>query len=171
MEYKKNSMSRIADKVGKLPAGLRSTVLSMMFGKIVPFLSTAGLRFEDVGHQRLTVSIRNRKKVQNHIRGVHAAAMALLAETSTGFVVGMNMPDDKLMLLKSMKVNYVRRSQGDMRAVASLSLEQIQLMHDTEKGEVLVPVQVTDESGEAPIECEMLWAWIPKKRPEQGAAA
>ncbi|MPQ72105.1 DUF4442 domain-containing protein, partial [Pseudomonas sp. MWU12-2323] len=72
---------------------------------------------------------------------------------------------------KSMKVNYVRRSQGDMRAVASLSLEQIQLMHDTEKGEVLVPVQVTDESGEAPIECEMLWAWIPKKRPEQGAAA
>ena len=75
MEYKKNSMSRIADKVGKLPAGLRSTVLSMMFGKIVPFLSTAGLRFEDVGHQRLTVSIRNRKKVQNHIRGVHAAAM------------------------------------------------------------------------------------------------
>lgn len=171
MEYKKNSMSRIADKVGKLPAGMRSTVLSMMFGKIVPFLSTAGLRFEEVGHQRLTVSIRNRKKVQNHIRGVHAAAMALLAETSTGFVVGMNMPDDKLMLLKSMKVNYVRRSQGDMRAVASLNAEQIQLMHDMEKGEVLVPVLVTDESGESPIECEMLWAWIPKKRPEQGAAA
>lgn len=171
MEYKKNSMSRIADKVGKLPAGMRSTVLSMMFGKIVPFLSTAGLRFEEVGHQRLTVSIRNRKKVQNHIRGVHAAAMALLAETSTGFVVGMNMPDDKLMLLKSMKVNYVRRSQGDMRAVASLNAEQIQMMHDTEKGEVLVPVLVTDESGESPIECEMLWAWIPKKRPEQGAAA
>ncbi|WP_434626648.1 DUF4442 domain-containing protein [Chromobacterium sp. CV08] len=170
MEYRKNSMSRIADKVGRLPVAWRSTVLSMMFGKIVPFLSTAGLRFEEVGHHRLSVSIRNRKKVQNHIRGVHAAAMALLAETSTGFVVGMNMPDDKLMLLKSMKVNYIKRSQGDMRAVATLTPQQIQSMHELEKGEVLVEVQVTDDSGESPIICEMLWAWIPKKRPEATAA-
>ncbi|OHX10834.1 DUF4442 domain-containing protein [Chromobacterium sphagni] len=170
MEYRKNSMSRIADKVGRLPVACRRPVLSMMFGKIVPFLSTAGLRFEEVGHDRLTVSIRNRKKVQNHIRGVHAAAMALLAETSTGFVVGMNMPDDKLMLLKSMKVNYVKRSQGDMRAVASLTPQQIQQMYEQEKGEVLVEVLVTDDSGESPIVCEMLWAWIPKKRPEESAA-
>ncbi|XLM19460.1 DUF4442 domain-containing protein, partial [Chromobacterium piscinae] len=166
MEYSKNSMSRIADKVGSLPVGWRRPVLSMMFGKIVPFLATAGLRFEEVGHDRLTVSIRNRKKVQNHIRGVHAAAMALLAETSTGFVVGMNMPDDKLMLLKSMKVNYIKRAQGDMRAVATLTPQQIQSMYDQDKGEVLVEVAVTDESGESPIICEMLWAWIPKKRPE-----
>ncbi|QEL55358.1 DUF4442 domain-containing protein [Chromobacterium paludis] len=170
MEYRKNSMSRIADKVGRLPVGWRRLVLSMMFGKIVPFLSTAGLRFEKVGHDSLTVSIRNRKKVQNHIRGVHAAAMALLAETSTGFVVGMNMPDDKLMLLKSMKVNYIKRSQGDMRAVATLTPQQIQSMYEQDKGEVLVEVQVTDESGESPIVCEMLWAWIPKKRPEAKAA-
>ncbi|AUH51372.1 DUF4442 domain-containing protein [Chromobacterium sp. ATCC 53434] len=170
MEYRKNSMSRIADKVGRLPVSWRRTVLSMMFGKIVPFLSTAGLRFEEVGHQRLSVSIRNRKKVQNHIRGVHAAAMALLAETSTGFVVGMNMPDDKLMLLKSMKVNYIKRSQGDMRAVATLTPQQIQSMHELDKGEVLVEVLVTDDSGESPVICEMLWAWIPKKRPEATAA-
>nr|WP_199067384.1 DUF4442 domain-containing protein [Chromobacterium sp. ASV5] len=169
MAYQKNSMSRIADKVGRLPEGLRSPVLSLLFGKIVPFLSTAGLRFEEVGHERLVVSIRNRKKVQNHIRGVHAAAMALLAETATGFVVGMNVPDDKLMLLKSMKVNYVKRSQGDMRAVATLTAEQIQTMHDVEKGEALVSVHVTDESGESPIVCEMVWAWIPKKRPEAKA--
>ncbi|MBV5325984.1 MAG: HAMP domain-containing protein, partial [Rhodospirillaceae bacterium] len=31
---------------------------------------------------------RNRRKVQNHIKGVHAAAMASLAETATGFCVG-----------------------------------------------------------------------------------
>ncbi|WP_293762542.1 DUF4442 domain-containing protein [uncultured Aquitalea sp.] len=162
-------MSRIADKAGRLPVGLRSTVLSLLFGKLVPFLSTAGLRFEQVGHEQLTVSIRNRRKVQNHIKGVHAAAMALLAETATGFVVGMNVPDDKLMLLKSMKVNYTKRSQGNMRAVARLTPEQIQLMHDTEKGDVLVEVTVTDESGESPVQCEMVWAWIPKKRPQPQA--
>jgi len=166
MDYQKNSMSRIADKVGRLPVGVRSTVLTLLFGRLVPFLSTSGLRFEKVGHTQLTVSIRNQRKVQNHIKGVHAAAMALLAETATGFVVGMNVPDDKLMLLKSMKVNYTKRSQGDMRAVATLDDGQILQMYSMDKGEVLVNVSVTDESGESPIQCEMVWAWIPKKRPQ-----
>ncbi|MDF0605413.1 DUF4442 domain-containing protein [Neisseriaceae bacterium TC5R-5] len=161
-----NKMSRLAAQVQHLPAALQGVAFSLLFGRYVPFLATAGLRFDEVGPQQLIVSIRNRRKVQNHIKGVHAAAMALLAETATGFVVAMNMPDDKLMLLKSMQVNYTKRSQGQMRAVAHLSSEQVQLMHETDKGEVLVPVCVTDESGESPIECQMLWAWIPKKRPE-----
>jgi len=157
-------MSRIADKANNLPEGVRSFVLSKMFGRIVPFLSTAGLRFEQVGQERLVVSIRNQRKVQNHIKGVHAAAMALLAETATGFVVGMNVPDDKLMLLKSMKVDYLKRAQGNMRATATLSHEQIAAFHQTDKGDVTVAVSVTDESGQEPIQCEMTWAWIPKKR-------
>ena len=33
-----------------------------------------------------------------------------------------------------------------------------------DKGDVLVDVVVTDESGESPIVCEMVWAWVPKKR-------
>jgi acyl-coenzyme A thioesterase PaaI-like protein len=159
-----NKMSRIAAKTANLPQGLRSFILTKLFGRIVPFLSTASVQFEEVSAARLVVSIKNRRKVQNHIKGVHAAAMALLAETSTGFVMGMNVPDDKLLLLKSMHVDYQKRSQGDMRAVATLSDDQIELLHSTEKGTLLVNVAISDESGEAPIQCEMVWAWLPKKR-------
>lgn len=159
-----NKMSRIATKTANLPQGLRSFILTRLFGRIVPFLATASVQFEEVGAARLVVSIKNRRKVQNHIKGVHAAAMALLAETSTGFVMGMNVPDDKLLLLKSMHVDYQKRSQGDMRAVATLSDEQIELLHSTDKGNFAVNVEISDESGEAPIQCEMVWAWLPKKR-------
>lgn len=54
--------------------------------------------------------------------------------------------------------------------MASLTPQQIQQMYEQDKGEVLVEVLVTDDSGESPIVCEMLWAWIPKKRPEASAA-
>ena len=164
MTTPKNSMCRMVDKTASLPTGLRSWVITRMFGKFVPFLGTAGLVFEEVSRERMVVSVKNRKKVQNHIKGLHAAAMALLAETATGFVVGMNVPDDKLMLLKSMKVSYYKRAQGDMRAVATLAPEQVQRMFTEDKGDVLVDVVVTDESGESPIVCEMVWAWVPKKR-------
>lgn len=158
-----NNLIRIVGKFDFLPPNLRSTVISKIFGRVVPLVGTAGLRYDELTPERVVVSIRNRRPVQNHINGVHAAAMALLAETATGFVVGMNLPDDKLPLIKSLKVDYQKRTKGDMRAVATLSNEQIQLIRTTPKGEVLVPVVVTDESGQEPIQCEMLWAWVPKK--------
>lgn len=159
-----NKMSRIAAKTAGFPQGLRSFILTRLFGRIVPFLATASVQFEEVSSTRLVVSIKNRRKVQNHIKGVHAAAMALLAETSTGFVMGMNVPDDKLLLLKSMHVDYQKRAQGDLLAVATLSPDQIDLLHDTEKGNFSVSVEISDQSGEAPIQCQMVWAWLPKKR-------
>jgi acyl-coenzyme A thioesterase PaaI-like protein len=113
--------------------------------------------------------MRNRPKVRNHIGGIHAAAMALLAETATGAVFGMNLPAGRLPLLKSMHIDYLKRAQGALRAEATLSEEQRQAMQTEDKGEAQVAVRVTDESGEAPIECRMVWAWVPKKKPDQGA--
>ena len=137
-----NSMSRNVGKFDFLPASLRATIISKVFGRVVPLVGTAGLRYEELTSERVVVSLRNRRPVQNHINGIHAAAMALLAETATGFVVAMNLPDDKLPLIKSLKVNYGKRSQGDMRAVATLSPEQVQHIRSTPKGEVVVPVMV-----------------------------
>lgn len=158
-----NSLSRLVAKFAFLPPSLRTAMISGIFRRVVPFTGTAGLHYEELTAERVVVSIRNRRPVQNHIKSVHAAAMALLAETATGFVVTMNLPNDKLPLIKSLKVDYLTRSQGDMRAVATLSQEQIQTIRTTPKGEVTVPVSVFDASGNEPIHCEMVWAWIPKK--------
>jgi hypothetical protein len=76
----------------------------------------------------------------------------------------MNLPDDKLPLIKTLHVDYLKRAQGDMRAVASLRPEQIEQILTQDKGEVTVPVSITDESGQEPIACSMVWAWVPKQR-------
>ena len=159
-----NRLQRTIKRFDKVPAAFRGRLISMAFSRAVPYINTSGCVFEKITPEEVIVSVVNRRKVQNHIKGVHAVAMALLAETSTGFVVGMNLPDDKLPLIKSMTVEYKRRSQGSMRAVAHLTEEQKQMIREQDKGEVLVPVKITDESGEEPIQCQMLWAWVPKKR-------
>ena len=158
-----SSIKRVVESSKWLPANIRATVISKIFGKVVPYVGTSGLLYEEITPERVVVSIKNQRKVQNHINNVHAAAMALLAETATGFVVGMNLPDDKLPLIKSLKVSYYKRTQGDMRAVATLTPEDIARIEREPKGEVLVPVIVTDESGGEPIKCEMLWAWVSKR--------
>ena len=138
--------------------------MTMMFRYKVKLAGTTGIEVLHTDGKTVTYRQKNRRKAQNHIGSVHAAAMALLAESCTGFIVGINLPGDKLPLIKTMKLNYVKRATGDMTAVASLTDEQIALMQTQEKGEVNVTVKVTDETGIVPVECEMLWAWVPKKR-------
>ena len=159
-----NRLSRTVDKLEKLPAPCRRVARSLAFGRAVPFVGTAGLSIDEMNAERLVVSTPNRRRVQNHIQGIHAAAMALLAETATGLLVGMNVPDSAVPLIKSMKVEYRKRTQGGMTATATLTPEQIEKIRTEPKGDVTVAVSVTDESGKEPIQCEMIWAWVPKKR-------
>jgi len=156
-------MNRLEKTVNQLK-NYPTWVLSFAVGRIVKLVGTTGCQFDLMTNEKVIISLQNKKKVRNHIGQIHAAAMILLAETATGMVVGMNIPDDKIPLIKSINTKFVARSKGAMKAVATLTTAQIEQIKTQEKGEVLVPVIVTDENNAEPIVTEMLWAWIPKKR-------
>jgi acyl-coenzyme A thioesterase PaaI-like protein len=158
-----NRFSRMMNKVSLLPRPLQTRARSLLLGRVVKFVGTARLAIEELTAERAVVTIKNRTLVQNHIGGVHAAAMALLAETATGFVVGMNVPDNKIPLIKSLKIEYKKRATGGLRAVAELNADQMHAVRTQDKGEVNVRVTVTDDAGAQPIICEMIWAWVSKK--------
>ncbi|HSC47343.1 MAG TPA: DUF4442 domain-containing protein [Gammaproteobacteria bacterium] len=159
-----NRLARAVHKFDSLPVGLRRFLITWVFGGTVHFVRTAGLKFEELSGDRAVLMVLNKRRVQNHIGTVHAAAVALLGETATGAVFGMSVPDDKIPLLKSMRINYLRRSQGTLRAEATLSAELRARIGGEEKGEVSVPVRISDETGEPTVDAEYIWAWRPKKK-------
>lgn len=159
-----NRLERQLDRLSDLPVFARTFFRGVVMHRAVPFTGTAGLDFLEMTTRRVEIGLKNEKKVQNHIGGIHASAMNLLAETATGMVVAMNVRDDCLPLAKELKVQFKRRTQGDMRAVAQLTPQQRQQMQTQDKGEVVVPVTVTDASGEEPIQCEFIWAWVLSKK-------
>jgi uncharacterized protein (TIGR00369 family) len=161
---KANALSRALAAVQSLPAPLRRAAMTTMFTLKVKFAGTGRVKIEEAGDGRAVLTMKNHRKVQNHIGGIHAAAMALLGESATGVAFGMSVPDTHLPLLKSMKIDYVRRAQGDLRAEAMLTAEQRTAMQTHNKGDANVAVKVTDAAGEEPIHCEFVWAWVPKKR-------
>lgn len=159
-----NFLRRIVSKLNNFPEAVRPQALSLLFGRTVRFAGTAGIRVEKLTTTESILVLRNRKKVQNHIHSVHAAAMGLLAESATGFLVGMNVPDSRVPVIKTMHIDYVKRASGDLRAVAKLTQDQLDAILNQEKGEVTVAVTVTDAKGVEPIQCQMVWAWTPKVR-------
>ena len=167
----KNRLARTMGFLDPLPSPLRARAASLFMGRMVPYVGTSRLRIEEMTPERVVVTVPNHRAVRNHIRGVHAAAMTLAAETASGFVVGMNVPDDRLPLMKSLHVDFRRRLEGALRVEAWLTEAQREEILLEEKGEVLVPLRAIDDSGREPIECEMRWAWVPKRRSSKSRAA
>ncbi len=162
-KIKANRLSRYVSKINHLPLFSRSFLLTKLFCSQVKFANTAGVKLQEVNNKKVLLSLANKKRVQNHIGGIHAVAAALLAESATGLILGLNLPDSRLPLLKSMSLNYYQRMQGDLTATALLTDEQITQIQQQEKGDLIIAVELTDESGQAPIVAEMHWAWINKK--------
>ena len=156
-----NRLQRQLARLSDVPAFARPWFRSLLLGRAVPFTGTAKLRYEEMSASSVQIFVANQHKVRNHIGGVHAVASTLAAETATGMVMGMNVRDDCIPVVKDMRVQFKKRGQGAMRAVATLTDAQRELIRSTSKGEITVAVTVTDESGNQPIQCEFLWAWIP----------
>ncbi|CAM9452164.1 unnamed protein product, partial [Laminaria digitata] len=143
----------------------------------VKLAGTVGVRVEELTPRRSVVKIANARKAskkklpryaQNHIGGIHACGMALAAESATGILLGMSVPDSRMPLCKSMAVDFTQIAKGGVAAVATLTEEQLADIEGKEKGEAKIEVTVTDESGKEPIQAQFVWAWIPKRRKPEG---
>eukprot|EP00760_Papus_ankaliazontas_P030594 PhM_4_TR4918/c0_g1_i1/m.96892 len=167
---KRNALAEFVHKLNSFPEGIRSPVMSFMLGRKIPFVSTSSVVIDSLNQHKSIVSINNRKKVQNHIGGVHACAMTLVAETATGILFGMTVPDTHIPLCKSIKVDFVRRAEGGLTAQATLNENDIKKILSSDKGDLVVPCIVRDDSGKQPIKVECVWAWAPKNRGKKPAA-
>jgi uncharacterized protein (TIGR00369 family) len=159
-----NRFSRFVNKVNYAPKKLRPYILTKFFCWTVKFAGTTGINIRSVSHEKVEIKLTNKKKVQNHIGGVHAIAAALLAESATGIVFGMNVPDGSVPLLKSMNIEYQRRMQGSLTAIAEITDEQREQILQDDKGDVIISVVISDESDQQPIVCQMNWAWVKKRK-------
>jgi len=159
-----NQMSMMVEQINKLPQPERQNRLSALIGGVIKYAGHTGIVMEELTYTNSVVSLQNRTEVQNHIGTIHAVAMILLAETASGILIAMNLPEDKVILAKNLNTAFVKRSTGAMKAVARITQEQIDLVKSQEKGELKMDVIVTDETGIEPVKCEAIWAWIPKNK-------
>jgi Domain of unknown function (DUF4442) len=156
-----NRLELQLERLDEVPAFARTWFRSVVLRRAMPFVRTAELRFFEMSQQRTEVGIKSRHKVHDQTGSVHASAVNLLAETASGMAVGMNLRDDCLPLLREMKMAFKSRPAGSLRAVAALSDAQRAALRASDHGELTVPVNVTDESGSHPVECEFVWGWMP----------
>lgn len=113
-------------------------LLTYQLNHKVPFNRPHRLRVEEISAQSLTLKLPLRKRNQNHLGGLHACAMATLAEACSGFLLISNLdPRRYRLILKELQMTY--HYQGKTAATATFELPQ-----ETLERSILQPLQESD---------------------------
>jgi acyl-coenzyme A thioesterase PaaI-like protein len=113
--------------------------LNVMMRWIVPFNRPHGFSIIELGEERVRTGADYRRSNHNHIHGIHACAIATVAEFSAGLLLLSRLEPARYRLIMSkLDVDYIY--QAKQRIVADTNLSS-QVLQDT----VLQPLQ-TQES-------------------------
>jgi len=104
-------------------SGAYRWLLNRVIERMVPFNKPHGFRVIELGDHHLKTLLPYRKRNLNHIRGLHACAMATVSEFTTGFLL-ISLLDAKKFRLIMQRLEMDYHYQGKMDAVAQFSISQ-----------------------------------------------
>jgi acyl-coenzyme A thioesterase PaaI-like protein len=145
---------RLWDRLSPRPGGKR--LFSWLVGRTAPYTGTIGARVEELGTGRARLTLRDRRKVRNHLRSVHAVAQLNLAEAASGLAVTYSMPPHLRGIPVRLEIDYLKKARGTITAVCELP-GPIPEPPGDERTAYEAPVVLTDPAGDVVARAVARW--------------
>lgn len=151
-----NALKDAWDRLSNLPGG--KVLFSRLVGRMAPYTGTMGARVENLAKGHSEVTLRDRRAVRNHLKSVHAIALANLAELAGNGALAYSMPDDARFIVAGLTIDYVKKARGTITARCECPVPTT-----NERHEYQVPVVLTDPSGDVVANVTLRTLVGPKK--------
>lgn len=113
---------RLWNTAGRLPLGTRA--FSVLFAQKAPYFASVRPRFTVIEPNRAELVVRDRRRVHNHLKTVHAIALCNGLEAAMGALAEATIPTDRRWIPRGMEVAYTAKATGDVTCIAETDAEQ-----------------------------------------------
>lgn len=152
-----NPIREAWDRLHALPGGTR--LFSRLVGMMAPYTGSVGAHVVELTRGRSRVELRDRRAVRNHLRSIHAVALANLAELTGNITVAYALPDDARFIVAGMSIEYLKKARGTITGVC-----EVELPDTSERIEIEVPVHMFDQAGDEVARATLRSLLGPKKQ-------
>ena len=132
------------------PAG--KAIFSFLLGKMVPYTGSIGARVEELAEGGCRVSLRDRRRVRNHLNSIHAIALVNLGEVVTGLALHATMPATYRGIVREINIKYLKKARGTLQANCQVELPILEAKQD-----VVITGLINDAEGVVVAEIAVTW--------------
>lgn len=148
------------DRLQTLPAGLGSKAFAVIAGVFVPHAARMGFEVQHLTKRSIAVTMPDKRANRNHLRSLHAMALAHLGEFTTGLLLLYAVsPEGYRTILRKYEIEYLHKARGPITGRATLKLPKGKL----DKKDVKVTAELSDENGT--VVARTVATWRVGKRP------
>lgn len=138
-------------------------VLNKLLGRTIPFNRPHGFDLLEIGDNFIRTTASYRRSNHNHVRGIHACAIATVAEFSAGFLLLTSLDPKQFRLIMSrLEVDYLYQAKKHIISESSLDPDElrravIEPLKQQESISITIKSVVNDISGNEIAAARTTW--------------
>ena len=137
-------------KTSRLPFG--KWLFSRILGHFVPYTGSIGAVVESLTPGYVRVSLRDKRKVRNHLNSIHAIALMNLGEMVSGLALNVGLPSNVRGIVTSMEIEFLKKARGTLVAESRCDIPEV-----VEDMQYTVSGQIVDKDGDAVANITAHW--------------
>ena len=128
-------------RLAPLPGG--RWLFSRLVGRIAPYSGTVRARVESLEPGSSVVTLRDRRRVRNHLNSIHATALVTLGELASGLAMLAALPPKTRAIVTRLEIEYLKKARGTLTAHGTAPVPE-----SDERAEYVAVASIRNADGE-----------------------
>jgi acyl-coenzyme A thioesterase PaaI-like protein len=141
---------RLWQRLGGWPGG--RWLFSHQIGRTAPYTGTIAAQVRELAPGHAVIEMRDRRRLRNHLRSLHAIALMNLAEETSGLAMLAGLPGSARAILTALSIEYVKKARGTITGECRCPVPD-----GSREEEVCLAVELKDRSGDVVARAEARW--------------